>query len=403
LFSDVRVLDCSDPSGSLAGKILGDLGADVVKLEPPGGDRAARGGPFLGGTPDPERSLPWLAVNTSKRGVTLSLAHAPGRELFLRLLESADVLLETERPGDWDALGLGDAALRARCPRLVHCSITPFGRSGPRARWRAGDLVAVAMGGNASQTGDPDRPPLRCSLPTAFYHAAPEAAAGIAAALYARDESGRGQHVDVSLQECQAGTLLGAPGLEGFRGPGRRAGARLGRTREIWRARDGFVSFGLRGGPARAENLRATVAYMAETGMAPAWLLAVDWARYDPGALSDAELARLEDAFGAFFAARSMRELYEEALRRRILLAPCNDAREIAEHPQLRAREFFVTLDYPELGASLAHPARFAADSLGACGVRRRAPRIGEHNAELYAELGLGARELEKLAAEGVV
>ena len=207
----------------------------------------------------------------------------------------------------------------------------------------------------------------------------------------------------MSLQECQVGTLLGAAGLEAFRGPGRRAGARLGRTREIWPTRDGFVSFGLRGGPARAENLRATVAYMAECGMAPEWLRALDWARYDPNALSDAELARLEGAFGAFFAARTMRELYEEALRRRILLAPCNDAREIAEHPQLRARDFFVRLDYPELGARLEHPARFAADSLGACGVRRRAPRIGEHNAELYAELGLGAGDLETLARGGVV
>jgi crotonobetainyl-CoA:carnitine CoA-transferase CaiB-like acyl-CoA transferase len=285
----------------------------------------------------------------------------------------------------------------------VHCSITPFGRSGPRAHWRAGDLVAVAMGGNAAMTGDPDRPPLRCSLPTAFFHAGPEAAAAIAAALYAREDTGRGQRVDVSIHECQAGTLLGAPGLERFRGPGRRAGARLGRTREIWRTRDGWVSFGLRGGAARAANLRAATEYMAESGMAPDWLRAIDWSRYDPGALSDDELARLEDAFGAFFAARTMRELYDEALRRRILLAPCNDAGEIAAHAQLRARDFFAVQADPERGVRLEHPARFAVDSLGACGLRRRAPRVGEHNAEMYGELGLGTSDLEKLASEGVV
>jgi crotonobetainyl-CoA:carnitine CoA-transferase CaiB-like acyl-CoA transferase len=403
VFADVRVLDLSDESGCLAGRILGDLGADVVRIEAPGGDPAARRGPYLSGVADPERSLPWLALHTSQRGITLALARPRGRELLLRLVEGADVLIETAPPGAWEALGLGDAALEARNPRLVHCAITPFGRSGPRAHWRAGDLVAVAMGGNAAMTGDPDRPPVRCTLPTSFFHAGPEAAAAIAAALYAREATGRGQLVDVSLQECQAGTLLGAPGLERFRAPGRRSGARLGRTREIWRTRDGWVSFGLRGGPARAANLAATVAWMAECGQAPAWLRATDWARYDPNALSADELARLEEAFAAFFAGRSMRELYAGALERRILLAPCNDAREIAEHPQLRARELFVSLESPDPALRLEHPARFAADSLGACGVRRRAPRVGEHNAEVYGALGLGAAELEKLAADGVV
>jgi crotonobetainyl-CoA:carnitine CoA-transferase CaiB-like acyl-CoA transferase len=403
VFSDVRVLDCCDESGALAGRILGDLGADVVRLEPPGGDRAGRRAPYLGGAADPERSLAWLALQTGKRGATLALDHSRGRELFLRLVERADVLIETAPPGAWEALGLSGGAIEARNPRLVHCSITPFGRSGPRAHWRGGDLVAVAMGGNAAMTGDPDRPPLRCSLPTGFFHAGPEAAAAIAAALYAREDTGRGQRVDVSIHECQAGTLLGAPGLERFRGPGRRAGARLGRTREIWRTRDGWVSFGLRGGAARAANLRAAAEYMAESGMAPDWLQAVDWSRYDPNALSDDELARLEVAFGAFFAARTMRELYDEALRRRILLAPCNDPGEIAAHPQLRARDFFAVQEDPERGVRLEHPARFAVDSLGACGLRRRAPRIGEHNGELYGELGLGAADLEKLAAEGAV
>jgi crotonobetainyl-CoA:carnitine CoA-transferase CaiB-like acyl-CoA transferase len=312
-------------------------------------------------------------------------------------------VIETAAPGALAAAGLGDDVLRAACPRLVHCAITPFGRTGPRAHWRAGDLVCVAMGGNAAMTGDPDRAPLRCSLPTAFYHAGPEAAAGIAAALYARDDTGRGQLVDVSLHECQAGTLLGAPGLERFRGPGRRAGARLGRTREIWPARDGFVSFGLRGGPARVANLAATVAYMAETGEAPPLLALMDWGRWDPNAAPPERLAAVEAAFGAFFARRRMRELYEEALRRRILLAPCNDAEEVARHPQLAARNFFVELELPALGARLAHPARFAVDSAGACGVRRPAPRVGEHNAEVYGALGLDPTALAGLAAEGVV
>jgi crotonobetainyl-CoA:carnitine CoA-transferase CaiB-like acyl-CoA transferase len=404
LLSGLRVLDLCDESGFLAGKILGDLGADVVKLEPPGGDRRGRRAPYLHGEADPERSLAWLALNTSKRGITLDLEAEAGRHLFRRLLECADVVLETAPPGRLESLGLGFEACRAAHGRLVWCSITPFGRSGPRASWRAGDLVVVAMGGNLQMTGAPDRPPVRCSMPTAFHHAGPEAALGIVMALEQRTQTGRGQLVDVSLQETQLQSLLSAPGQHAHQPrPARRTGARMGRTREIWAARDGWVSFGLRGGPARVANLEATVAWMEELDLAPDWLREYDWKQFSHLSVSDEEIARLEDAFGAFFATRSMRELYEGALERRILLAPCNDAREIVEHAQLRSRHLYVTLEYPELGASIEHPDFFARTEDGAIRIRRRAPRIGEHNGEIYGELGLDAADLEKLAAERVI
>jgi crotonobetainyl-CoA:carnitine CoA-transferase CaiB-like acyl-CoA transferase len=137
--------------------------------------------------------------------------------------------------------------------------------------------------------------------------------------------------------------------------------------------------------------------------MAPDWLREFDWSRYDPNALSDAELERLEAAFAAFFASQTRRELYDQALARRILLAPCNDAREISEQPQLRFREFFTRVEYPELGASLEHPDGFARSSLCQIGIRRRAPRVGEHNAEVFAELGVSAAERSELARQGVV
>ena len=404
MLGGIRVLELSLEPGFLAGKILAELGADVVKVEPPGGDLAARRGPWLGDVPDPERSLPWLALNTSKRGITLALREPRGRELFRALAARADVVLETFRPGALEAQGIGWEDLREACPRLVWCSLTPFGRTGPRAGWRASDLVIVALGGNAMQTGDPDRPPVRCTLPTAYLHGGAEAATGIAMGLFARERSGRGQLVDVSLHEAQLSTLVtGAAQWSLTRRTHARTGPRMGRTREIWKARDGWVSFGLRGGPARAANLAATVEYMAESDMAPEWLRKTDWRSYNHNELSDAEIARLEEAFAAFFASRTRRELYEEALRRRIMLAPCNDAREILEQPQLRSRELFTTLEYPELGASIEHPAFFAKSTACRIGVRSRAPRIGEHNAEVYAELGLGADELAALAAGGVV
>jgi len=403
MFDGTRVLDLSQEPGWLVGKILADLGADVVKLEPPGGD-PGRVGPWLGGREDPERSLKWLALNTSKRGITLDWRRPRGAELLTGLVEHADVLLETFAPGALAERGFSDEALRARNPRLVHCALTPFGRSGPRARWRAHDLVLVALGGNAAMTGDPDRPPVRCTLPTAYLAAGPEAATGIAMALWAREESGRGGLVDVSMHEAQLATLVTGPGQYALGGRlGARSGARLGRTREIWPARDGWITFGLRGGQARIPNLQAAVAYMAEDGMAPDWLRDYDWASYNHNTLDDAEIERLEAAFAAFFATKSRRELYEQALARRIMLAPCNDAGEIAAQPQLRSRELFTTLEYPELGAAIEHPAFFAKSSLGGLSVRGRAPRIGEHNAELYGELGLAESDLDALRGEGVV
>jgi crotonobetainyl-CoA:carnitine CoA-transferase CaiB-like acyl-CoA transferase len=390
MLSPYRVLDLTDERGFLAGKILGELGADVVKVEPPGGDPARRLPPFLHGEPGGERSLRWLAMNTSKRGIVVDLETEPGRRRLLQLAAEADVLVESAAPGTMEALGVGWEALHERNPGLVYCAITPFGRTGPYAGYRAHDLAVVAMGGNAGMTGAPDGPPTRCSAPTAWLHAAPEAVLGIAMALYARARTGRGQLVDVSMQECQLRSLLSAPGQYALTGRlGRRSGGRVGRTREIWRAKDGQVSFGLRGGPTRIPNLVATVEYMGESGMAPEWLRDYDWKSYSALTVSDEELARIEGAFGAFFATKTMGELYEEALRRRILLAPCNDAREILRQAQLRSRELFREIDYPHLGpepgAKIEHPDFFAKASRSRIGIRCRAPRLGEHEAAPWA------------------
>lgn len=403
MFDGIRILDLSGEPGWLAGKILGDLGADVVKVEPPGGD-PGRVAPFLGDVEDPERSLGWLALNTSKRGITLDTRVEKGRELLLRLAEGADVLLETYAPNTLDERGCGYETLRQRNPRLVGCAVTPFGQTGPWSGYRAHDLVVVALGGNALMTGDPDRPPVRCTMPTAYFHAAPEAALGIAMALYARDDTGRGQMVDVSMHECQLSTLVTGPGMHAHSPrPRRRSGAVMGATREIWRAKDGWITFGLRGGQARIPNLVATVEYMAEEGMAPEWLRKKDWQAYNHNTLTQDEVGQLEAAFGAFFATKTRRELYQQALERRMMLAPCNDAREISQQAQLRDRELFTIVDYPELGASIEHPDFFGKSRQRRIGIRRRAPRVGEHNAEVYAELGLSSDALRSLAGEGVV
>src|SRR5690242_16567565 len=144
----IRVLDLTGEPGFMTGMLLGELGADVVKIEPPAGDPGRRRPPYQGGHPDPERALGWLAYNTSKRGITLDLTRPAGRDLFLRLCDKADVVLETETPGTLAARGLGWDVLHARNPRLVLCSLTPFGQTGPFATRRGSDLTVLAMSAN---------------------------------------------------------------------------------------------------------------------------------------------------------------------------------------------------------------------------------------------------------------
>jgi benzylsuccinate CoA-transferase BbsE subunit len=401
VLAGLRILDLTDESGFLAAKILGDLGADVIKVEPPGGDRLGRRGPFLGGIPDPERSLVWLALNTSKRGIVLDLDDDADRTRYRRLLAYVDVVLESGPRGPSSptlaSRRLGWEDTRNLHPRLIHCTISPFGVTGPWAERIGRDLVTVAMGGNQAATGNPDRPPVRCSMPTAYYHAGPEAALGVLMALHAREDTGCGQHVDVALQETQLQTLLSNHGQYALTGRRiERSGPYLGGTREIWPAKDGMVTFGLRGGAARIPNLVATVAWMDECGVAPDWLRNYDWKSYNHMELTREEIARLEEAFASFFASKTMGELYAGALERRILLAPCNDARAIVNHEQLRDRELFTRIDYPELGANLEHPAFFAKFRNHPATLRRRAPRIGEHDAEVWAEIERLEREAAK-------
>lgn len=409
MLSAYRILDLCDERGALAGRILADLGAEVIRVEPREGDPLRARGPRSPAARERDGGLAWLVTQAGKRGIALDLAGTPAdRSTFLALAATADALIETAAPGALEAIGLDrdcvQAALPPAHPGLVWCSITPFGRTGPFAGHAGHDLVCVATGGNASMTGDPDRPPLRCSLPTAYMHGGPEAAIGLLLALLGRPTLGRGQHVDVSLQETQLGTLLSGAGQVASGGPVRvRSGARTGRTREIWRCRDGYVSYGLRGGPARAGGLRATVDYMAECGMAPEWLRAIDWASYSPLTLSDEDLARLEAVFAAFFETKTMRTLYDEAIERRILLAPCNDAREILAQPQLRARDFFARVSAPGWPGGVELPRTFAHASGTKIGIRGPAPELDEHGGALRDELARAPRRpLDAALAPGL-
>ena len=208
-----RVLDLTDRRGLLCGKILADLGADVVKVEPPDGNAARRVGPFVQDIEDPERSLHWWAYGANCRSLVLDVTTAEGRERLLDLLRAADFLLESFPPGHLDRLNLGWATLHRENPRLILTSITPFGADGRYRDFKGSDLVLQAMGGMMHQLGDRDRPPARIGGSQAFLQAAGQAVVGTLVAHFWRERAGQGQWVEVSAQVAMMWTMMSETGF----------------------------------------------------------------------------------------------------------------------------------------------------------------------------------------------
>lgn len=419
LLSPYRVLDLTRERGLLCGQMLADLGADVIQVEPPGGSPARRLGPYAGDEPDPERSLFWWAYTRNKRGVTLDLGSREGQEILRRLVSTADFLVESEAPGVLPALGLGFDQLATINPALVYVSITPFGQGGPKADWAASDLVLLAAGGPLYLTGDDDRPPVRVSVPQAYLHAAADGAVGALIAHHERARSGRGQHVDVSAQQSvtqatQAGILATAAGsLEYQRMSG---GARFGpfKLQLVWPCRDGHVSIAFFFGSAIGPFTRRLMEHVHAEGFCDQATRDKDWIRYTDLLFSGQEpieeYERLKKVVEGFTVSKTKQELLRVALERGLLIAPVTTIDEVVESEQLRAREYWRSVDGSEPAGShgafdrVRYPGPFVR--LGATPIRyrRRPPRIGEHNDEVYGdELGFSAERLRALASAGVI
>ncbi len=405
-----RVLDLTDEKGLLCGKMLGDLGADVIKIEPPGGDASRGIGPFYHDQVHPENSLFWLAYNTSKRGVTLDIETPQGREIFERLAKTADFVVESFPPGYLVRLGLGYSALERINPRLIMVSITPFGQTGPYRDYKAPDIVAWAIGGHTYQMGNQDRPPLRISHHShSFLHAAGDATVGALLALRHRRLTGRGQQVDVSIQEAvlhstdQSETTGRSDAIGAHRHreePGPRP--ELKRT-ALWPCRDGHVIwifwFGFSG-----RWTAPLVEWMDEVGEGDDFLRGFDFTNFDVAGMTPEILERIAEPTRRFFAKRTRAELYHRALTHRIQLYPVATSADIAVDEQLAGRGFWVDLEHPGSGDTIRYPGAFVQASAAPVRVERRPPLIGEHNREVYQEeLGITTDRLAALRESGVI
>ncbi len=416
LLAPYRVLDLTDEKGLLCGKLLGDMGADVIKIERPGGDPARNIGPFYQDEIDPEKSLFWFAFNLNKRGITLNIETDDGREILKRLVKTADFLIESFPPGYLDGLGLGYTSLEAINPRIIMVSITPFGQTGPYAHYKASDIVAMAMGGYMQLNGDLDRPPLRIGYPQAYLLAGADGVLGAMAAHYYREATGEGQQVDVSVQQSALDATVSAPliwevsGIIVKRGGSVRITERrledgtikTTTSRNCWPTKDGYMQAGIVGG--RASSLRELVEAMDGVGMATEELKQRDWDALDMQKITQEEIDSIAEPFAKYFASHTSMEIYEEVIKRGIQIAPLFSTRQIVEDPQLKDRGAWVEMEHPELGTSITYPGVWARLTETPLTLRRRAPLIGEHNREVYEnELGISKERLASLKSWGVI
>jgi crotonobetainyl-CoA:carnitine CoA-transferase CaiB-like acyl-CoA transferase len=407
------VLDLTTERGLLCGQILGDLGADVIKIEPPGGSSARLVGPFFEDRPDLNRSIYWWAYNRNKRSITLNLETDEGRELFYRLAARAQFLVESNSPGYLTERRLGYEDLAARNRELIYVSITPFGQDGPKASYADSDLVILAAGGALLLYGDEDRPPVRVSVPQAYLHACGDAAAGALVAHHERQRSRLGQHVDVSAQQSvtlatQANNLayrLGADEARRMSG-----GVKLGSLRVplVWQAKDGHVTLGFLFGRQLGVFSQRLMNYLHELGLCDTPTRDKDWIGYGGLLLSGKEpmeeYERVLGLIAGFVASRTKAELLKIALERGVLIAPIATVSEVLESSQLESRRYWQILEHPELQRSFPYPGPFARFSETPIVYRRRPPMVGEHNHEIYCnELGLSEDKIEDLARRGII
>ena len=399
ILSELRVLELTHrPSGAFCAKLLADQGADTIKVEPPGwGDQSRHEPPFIGDEPHPDRSSTFLAFNTNKRGITLDIEQAEGRNLFLRLAESADIIVESYPPCKLAELGIAYSTLSAANPRLVLVSITYFGQGGPYASHQGDDLVAQAMGGYLyAVTGSASMPPMGTALQQMEITAARNGAVAVMAALLRREQTETGTHIDVSTMEAAVSTPSGLVHPYTYTGRNPHRGGSDGNVMDGMHlpTLDGEVTLTTAGTGGRP--MQAWAEFLEEPGL------------LDPRfATRGGRMEHWEDLH-ALVAPRLAQwtnlDLMRETMARGLVIGLVQTPRQVVESPHLEERGFFVELDHPEAGALQYPGSGFFIDGENAMATARPAPRLGEHNVEILGgELGLSLRELGLLRAARVI
>ncbi|MBI4190189.1 MAG: CoA transferase [Betaproteobacteria bacterium] len=400
----LRVLDLSGPMGNYCGKLFADMGADVILIEPPAGTRLRFEPPFLDDIAGPERSLAFAYHNTSKRGISLNLDCASGQELLRKLAATSDIMIETEKPGAMQRRGLGYEVLSKIKPGLVLASITAFGQSGPYAQYESEDLIGLALGGLLYLGGYPDAPPTRVYGNQAYLCASMYGAVAAMLALLDAESSGRGQHVDVSMQECVVLGLENAVQFYDLEGTVRKryAGEQRFAGTGVFECKDGYIYL-MAGGIGANKFWGCSVDWLRDEHMAGVERLrGNEWTQVDY--LKSEEAKRIfAELFTPWAKTRTKAYLYHEGQRRHIPIAPINVPADLLENRQLNYRNHFVEVTHALRDRPMLMPGAPYKLSETPWRIQRPAPRLGEHNAEVYGEVGVSRAELERLFAAGAV
>jgi crotonobetainyl-CoA:carnitine CoA-transferase CaiB-like acyl-CoA transferase len=378
MLAPYRVLDLTDSRAELAGFIFAGLGADVIKVEPPQGvdSRAS--------------DLRFHAYNRGKRSVIIDLESDAGRTDFLRLVATADFVVENAGPQAMHQMGIGFEVLRAVRPNIVHVAISPFGQTGPYAEHLATDLTLAAMGGSMALNGDSDRRPVRITVPQNWHHAAAESVVGALTAHHLRVVTGDAQFVDVSVQAAVFWTGLQGMIAHSIQGKNiERNGTVLQLTtlvtELVYPCADGEVCL-IATGP----TLKGLIPWMVESGaVTAAWAAQEDWDTYERRLLSaDAILVsydELRTAITTFLRRFTKAELFTRGIRDGMTIAPVNTAADVLAFEQLQQREYWRDLTIE--GPTLQTAGPFVKASMTPIRWDRPAPKLGEHTAEVFASL----------------
>jgi len=402
LLSDIKVLDLSQYiAGPYCTKLLADYGADVIKIEKPGeGDGARRMAPFFGNVPHAEKSGLFLHLNTNKRGITLNLKSHAGKKIFKELLKEVDILVESFSPKVMPKLGFGYETLEKVNPKLVMTSISNFGQTGPYRDFKASEIILSGMGHAMNTQGDPEREPLKMAGNLMQYQSGLMAAVATMIALFSSRLQGVGQQVDISIMETQLGSMdRRAQNLVGHQYNPTEVSIRVagvtgpGFPFAIYRCQDGYFS----------------IVGSASLGFWPriAAMLGMPELSEDPRFCTGEAQGRPEnyEAFLQIFLPWCMEHTKEEIARlgqaKKALVAPVNNAEGLVNDPHIKARGSFVVIDHPMMGKVKSPGALFRAGN--SYQVRRPAPLLGQHNEEVYGQLGYSKEELVKLREAGVI
>jgi crotonobetainyl-CoA:carnitine CoA-transferase CaiB-like acyl-CoA transferase len=406
-----RVLDLTEAAGYMCGKMLADLGADVIKVEPPRGHEVSTAAHLFGEHAGPEKDLHWFAYNAGKRCITLNLEAQEGIEIFRRLVKKSHILVESFPPGLMARWGLDHEDLRKLNPAMVYTSIRPFGRSGPFKEHPVTDLVAMATGGPLFLTGDADRAPVQTGYPQAYLHAGAEACVGTLIALYEAEATGEGQLVDVSVQESLLTSNFNAvytwvteQVLVTRMGSSRMVGKQL-EMPLTWPCKDGYVNFAVLGGASGGKTMKNLAQWMEEEGMGNETVVGTDWGAFDFYGLTTEIVEKVVKPITRFFAQHTKEELFEESLKRGIMLFPAADAEGTLADPHLEEKGFWQPMRIPsEKNQTIAFPRPPFRINEKYPSLKGWAPHLGEHNLEVYGEiLGLSAEDLTALEKKGVL